>query len=118
PMAAGAATVDGSDGGVADGRSGGSGDCGPNSACGQPVAIALWPSGSQRGCGCIPGRSNVEPRKRAAVRDDPSAAGVAEQSVAGDEERTGGFNVAAPVDPAGPVASGTDCHLHATGNRL
>jgi predicted permease len=44
------------------------------------------------------------------------ARGMAEQSVAGDEERPGGFNAAAPVCLAGPVAGHTNCNLYASGN--
>ena len=42
----------------------------------------------QRGCACLPGRLRIHPGKRAVVRDGPGAAGLAEQSVADDEERT------------------------------
>ena len=75
-------------------------------------AIAVRPSGSQRGCACLPGSSVPDLGKRAAVWDDSGAAGVAEQSVTGDEERTGGFNAAAPIYSAGPVARRTNCDLH------
>ena len=60
----------------------------------------------------------LTPRKRAALRDDPGAAGMAEQSVAGDEERTGGFNAATPAVLAGSLVRRTNCHLHAPGHRL
>ena len=58
------------------------------------------------------GSSDLDLGKRVAVWDDSGAASVAEQSVAGDEERTGGFNAAAPVYVAGPVARRTNCDLH------
>ena len=99
--------------GVVDARrSGGPGDRGSAAACPEPVAIALRPSGSQRGCACLPGSSDLDLGKRAAVRDDSGAAGVAEQSVTGDEERISGFNAAAPVYSAGPVVRRTNCDLH------
>ena len=70
---------------------------GPAAGCAEPVAYrSFGASGSQRGCACLPGRSGIDPGKRAAVWDGSGAAGVAEQSVADDEERTGGFNAPAP----------------------
>src|ERR1035438_6859823 len=45
-------------------------------------------------------------------------ADVAEQSVADDEERTGGFLAPAPICPPGPVVGCTNCNLHAVGNGL
>jgi predicted permease len=48
----------------------------------------------------------------------PARLGMAEQSLAGDEERAGGFNAAAPVCLAGPVAGRTNCNLHAADNGL
>ena len=112
PVAVGAATVNRGDGVVGARRSRGPGDRGFAAACPEPVAIALWPSGSQRGCACVPGSSHPDLGKRAAVRVDSGAAGVAKQSVTGDEERIIGFNAAAPVCSAGPVARRTNCDLH------
>ena len=70
------------------------------------------PSGSQRGCACLPGSSVLDLGKRAAVWDDSGAAGVAEQSVTGDEKRISRFNAAAPIYSAGPVARRANCDLH------
>ena len=80
--------------------------------------FALRSSGSQRGCACLSGSSELDLIKRPAVWDDSGAAGLAEQSVAGDEERTSRFDAAAPVCVAGPVAGRTNCNLHAAGNGL
>ena len=111
-MAVGAATVNRGDGVVDARRNGRPGDRGSAAACPEPVAIAVRPSGSQRGCACLPGSSVLDLGKRAAVWDDSGAAGVAEQSVTGDEKRTSRFNAAAPIYSAGPVARRTNCDLH------
>ncbi len=50
--------------------------------------------------------------------DDSGAAGVAAQSVARDEERTGGCSPPAPFCPARPAAGRTNRHLHAASHGL
>jgi predicted permease len=60
--------------------------------------------------------SDPHPGERAALRDDSGAAGLAEQSVAGDEGRSGRAHAPAPVRPAGPLVGRTDCRLHAAGH--
>jgi hypothetical protein len=59
-----------------------------------------WRSDSKRGCAGVPGRPGIDAGKRAVVWDVSGVADVAEQSVADDEERTGGFHAPAPVCPA------------------
>ena len=72
----------------------------------------------KRGCARVPGRPGIHAGKRAVVWDGSGAAGVAEQSVADDEGRTGGCHAPAPVCPARPVVGRTNRHLHAAGNGL
>ncbi len=66
PVAAGAATADRGDGGVADGRSWGIGDREPVAGCAEPVAVALWPAGGPCRCACLPRGSDLDPGQRAA----------------------------------------------------
>ena len=117
PVASNAATVNRGDGVVDTRRGGGAGDRGSATGCAEPMAFP-WPSGSQRGCACLLGSSDLDSVKRVAVWDDSGAARVAEQSVAGNEERTGGFNAPAPFSPAGSVVRRTNCNLHTAGNGL
>src|SRR3981081_2993898 len=83
PAAAGEATADRGDGGIADGRRSGAAERGAAAGCAEPVASVLWrPSGSKCGCACVHSRPDIDTGKRVAVWDSSGAASVAEQSVA------------------------------------
>src|SRR5206468_11255225 len=108
-LAIGAAIDDRGDSRLDAGRSPGAGGREPAAGCAEPVAVAaLWPGGSQRRYRCLLSGFDFDDRKRVALRDDPGATGVAEQSAAGDEERTGGFNAATSTVLTGSVVRRTN----------
>src|SRR5580693_7628316 len=103
PAAAGEATADRGGDGIAAGRSSGAGERGPAVGCVEPVRSICWPADRKRGGACVPGGPGIDTGKRAVVWDGSGVADVAEQSVADDEERTGGCNAPASVCRAGPA---------------
>src|SRR4029453_15385189 len=90
----------------------------PAAQCAERMGFALWSSRGQRRCAYLLRSTDLYSDQRLVFWNSSGAPGMAEQSVAGDEERAGGFNAAAPVCLAGPVAGRTNCNLHAAGNGL
>src|SRR6266404_4997110 len=80
------------------------------------MGFALWSSHSQCRCTRLLRRTDLDSDQRVIFWNSSGAPGMAEQSVAGDEERAGGFNAAAAVCLTGPVAGRTNCNLHAARN--
>ena len=62
--------------------------------------------------------TDLDSDQRAVFWNSSGASGMAEQSLAGDEERAGGFHAAAPVCLARSFAGRTNYNLHAADNGL
>ncbi len=62
-----------------------------------PLAVALWSSGDQCGRACLPGSLCIHSGQRAVLWPGTGAAGVAQQSFAGHQERADGVSAFSPL---------------------
>ena len=101
PAPAGAATADRSVVGLTCRRRRGPGDCESSAGRIEPLASRCRePSGGNRGRSCLRDRPGAHAGQCAAVRVGSGAAGLAQQSVTGDEEWACGINPLPPICPA------------------
>src|SRR5438132_14197248 len=82
------------------------------------MGFALWSPRSQCRCACLLRDTDFYSDKCVTSWNSSGEKSLAEQSVASDEERTGGFDAAASVCVARLVGGRTNCNLHAAGHGL